>query len=441
MQRQELGHFSPHCPCDVKRVNEPYTIHKAEVRKAQNTPVTVITSLFWGEWYRQSHDKRRLGLIVPVPSFMFYRVDCGFFLPHIVYHCVGTFSVSSRNYFSNGILIVRFPFRPEPAFLHRLIQWGFLLFMLAVGIQFALFVRWAMSASEFFVPRPPAVEAFLPISALLALKRLLLTGAYDSIHPAGLTILLLGLTLALLARKSFCGLLCPIGTVSGMLFRLGKRLGVAWTPPRWLALLLTLPKYVLLLFFVQILLVAMGGEDIEFFLRSRYNLVADSKMLLFFLPPAPLTLAILGILLCGSLVLPGFWCRGFCPYGALLGLISLCSPLAVRRNPSLCSQCGKCARACPSGIPVQRRLRVSDPECVGCLECVSACPQQDCLSLHAGYTKARSFRLPWWGLAALTLLLVAAFYLWARVSGHWESSIPQGMFRLLHEGIRSLQHF
>ena len=327
-----------------------------------------------------------------------------------------------------------------PAAVHRLIQWGFLLFMVAVGLQFLLFALWALGASDTFVSRPPSVEAFLPISALLAFKRLLFTGVYDAIHPAGLTIMLMAFVTALVARKGFCGYLCPVGTLSFLLFRLGRRLGLTVSPPPWLAFLLTLPKYFLLLFFVDILLLNMGIDDIEVFLRSRYNMVADTKMLLFFLPPDRLTAGILLFLLGGSLFIPSFWCRCFCPYGALLGLLSICSPLAVTRNHESCTQCGKCSGACPAGIAVQNRRRVSGPECTGCMECVNACPHRDCLSLRAGYAAARGTCLPWWSVAALTLFAVAALYLWAVTSGHWETSLPREMWRALHENIHALRH-
>src|ERR1035437_8790231 len=39
-----------------------------------------------------------------------------------------------------------------------------------------------------------------------------------------------------------------------------------------------------------------------------------------------------------------FWCRYLCPYGALMGLVSLASPLRIRRETSLCIDCGKCAK-------------------------------------------------------------------------------------------------
>ncbi|WP_279042790.1 4Fe-4S binding protein, partial [Bilophila wadsworthia] len=129
--------------------------------------------------------------------------------------------------------------------LHRLIQLGFVLFLFWVAWRLHEYAQ-GVSGNGAFVPRPAAAEAFLPLSALLGLKRFLLTGQYDPIHPAGLTILLVALCTAILCRRGFCGYLCPVGWLSGLLARLGTRLGVSCRPGRRLEWLLSAPKYVLL---------------------------------------------------------------------------------------------------------------------------------------------------------------------------------------------------
>ena len=127
--------------------------------------------------------------------------------------------------------------------LHRLIQLGFFLFLSWVAWRLYEYAQ-GVSGNGAFVPRPAAAEAFLPLSALLGLKRFLLTGQYDPIHPAGLTILLVALCTAILCRRGFCGYLCPVGWLSGLLARLGTRLGVSCRPGRRLEWLLSAPQYV-----------------------------------------------------------------------------------------------------------------------------------------------------------------------------------------------------
>ena len=326
----------------------------------------------------------------------------------------------------------------QPARLHRSVQYMFLAFYVYVGLRFYEYAQWAMGASADYVPKPASAEAFLPISSLLAAKRLLFTGEYDTIHPAGLTIFLLAVTVSLLFRKGFCGYLCPVGTVSMLLDRLGKRLGISRRMPGWLSMALSVPKYLLLLFFVNILL-DLRVADIESFLRTPYNMVADTKMLLFFLRPSATLLIIMIVLVIGGMLFPAFWCRGFCPYGALLGLFSLFSPLAVRRNPERCTGCRRCTRACPSRIPVHEKRRVSNPECLGCTECIGACPEEGCLSLRAGYTAGARVR-PFWSLAAGSLILLGAFHSWAVVSGHWNNELPPAMLKAYHRNILQMEH-
>lgn len=193
--------------------------------------------------------------------------------------------------------------------LHRLIQLGFVLFLSWVAWRLHEYAQ-GVSGNGAFVPRPAAAEAFLPLSALLGLKRFLLTGQYDPIHPAGLTILLVALCTAILCRRGFCGYLCPVGWLSGLLARLGTRLGVSCRPGRRLEWLLSAPKYVLLAAILYSFVVSMDLPSIEWFLKSPYNLVADIKMLRYFLAPGTPTLGVIVVMVLGldlpaGLLVPG----------------------------------------------------------------------------------------------------------------------------------------
>ena len=327
----------------------------------------------------------------------------------------------------------------RPAGLHRAVQYGFLLFFIFVGVRFYAYTQWAMGESADYVTKPASVEAFLPISALLGAKRLLFTGQYDFVHPAGLTILLMAFAVSLLFRKAFCGYMCPVGCVSMMLERLGRWLGISRRPGKWLSALLTVPKYFLLLFFVYIVLWNMNIDDIEGFIRTPYNMVADTKMMLFFLNPGTVVLVSVAVLVLGGMLFPSFWCRGFCPYGALLGLFSWLSPVAVRRDASKCSGCRRCTKVCPSRIVVHEKTRISGPECVGCVECVGVCPEKGCLDVRLGYT-AKSTALPFWAIAAGALLVLYLFFTWATVTGNWNADTPPEMVRMYHKNVLQMQH-
>ena len=189
-----------------------------------------------------------------------------------------------------------------------------------IGVEFLLFMRWGANLEPAaYAAHPPGAEGFLPISALLSLKYWVATGRICELHPAGLFIFLAILAVALLLRKAFCSWLCPVGTLSEALWRLGSRLfGRTFEPPRWLDYPLRALKYLLLLFFVWVTL-AMDPRALEAFLYSPFNAAADIRMYLFFAEISAFALTVLLVLAALSLLVRNVWCRYLCPYGALLG--------------------------------------------------------------------------------------------------------------------------
>jgi ferredoxin len=180
----------------------------------------------------------------------------------------------------------------------------------------------------------------------------------------------------------------------------------------------------------------MDIRAIEAFLYSKYNQVADAKMLLFFLHPTLLTVKVLVVLLLASTFIRNFWCRYLCPYGALLGLGALIGPLQVRRNASLCIQCKKCDSICPGSIRISKNGTIRHPECVGCAECVEICPVKGCLSLQAPKLTVA----PLYSFAIVVVGLFAAFWAIAVLTGHWHTAISPDTLRHLYPSAGSLAH-
>jgi polyferredoxin len=308
----------------------------------------------------------------------------------------------------------------------HLVQAGFAITVLLVGWQF---VRWVhgLEAGRLVGSRPPGVEGFLPIAALLSLRHLAHTGAVHPVHPAGLVILALVLATGLLAKKAFCSWICPLGTLSEMLAAasrrlFGRRLGL----PRWLDLPLRSLKYLLLAFFGWAIFVQMDAQSVLDFLDSPYNRVADVKLLYFFERLSVVGGSVLGALVLLSVLVPYFWCRYLCPYGALLGAVSLLSPLKVTRHAPSCIDCGLCTKACPSRLPVERLGRVRSDECFGCLSCVAACPVTRALRVETPAPWLRAVRPA--AFAALVVALFVGGTLLARASGHWRNDITDAEY-------------
>lgn len=301
------------------------------------------------------------------------------------------------------------------------VQAGFLTMVLLIGWQF---VRWVhgLEAGRVVGARPPGVEGFLPIAALLSLRHLLATGAAHPVHPAALVILLLAMGLGLLAKKAFCSWVCPVGTLSEMLAALSRRIfRRTLALPRFLDLPLRSLKYLLLAFFLHAVFVQMSAQSVTDFLDSPYNRLADVKLLYFFERLSPVGWKVLLALAGLSVLVPYSWCRYLCPYGALLGALSLLSPLKVTRDAASCIDCGLCTKACPSRLPVARLSRVRSDECFACLSCVAACPVTRALRVETPAPWRRALRP-----AAFALLVSGLFVsgtLLARAASLWDNSI------------------
>ena len=188
---------------------------------------------------------------------------------------------------------LQFP-SPKKAFIRRfapdhsqrtrhIVQGLFLLLNGWLGLQFYLWTRYfERGATGFRVPRPAGVEGWLPIAGLMNTKYLLLTGRVPQIHPAAMFLFIGFMLMSLLLKKAFCSWLCPVGTFSEFLWKLGRRIfGRNLRLPRWFDIPLRGLKYLLLGLFVAVIGV-MSAAALEDFMATPYGLVADVKMLNFF---------------------------------------------------------------------------------------------------------------------------------------------------------------
>lgn len=341
------------------------------------------------------------------------------------------------------------PKRVKKAYVRRLEpdrsqQWRratqilFLLLNVWVGIQFYLFVRqFETGANSITVSRPPGVEGWLPIAGMMNSFYWARTGFIPRVHPAAMVLFLAFVGMSLLLRKSFCGWLCPVGTLSEYLWKLGREtFRRNFALPRWLDLPLRSLKYLLFGFFLWAV-AFLTAAQIEAFQESPYGLVADVKMLNFFRLLTPTGAVVLGILVIASVFIQNFWCRYLCPYGALMGLASLFSPSRITRNANTCIDCGKCAKACPSRLPVDQLIQIRSAECIGCLECTAVCPVEKTLDLHVVPMKKR---VPVWAVATGILLIFVTAVGAARWTGHWHSEIRNDVYRELVPQANELGH-
>jgi ferredoxin len=154
-------------------------------------------------------------------------------------------------------------------------------------------------------------------------------------------------------------------------------------------------------------------------------------------------LIVVAVLILLSVVIKNFWCRYLCPYGAVMSLASLVSPFKIRRDAESCVDCGKCARACPQDLPVDRLIQVRSVECSACMECVAACATQSALQFAlpprtAVSPATLSIARRWSGRTlqpVAVVMILAALWIGgislARITHHWQTNISDDVYKQL----------
>lgn len=74
------------------------------------------------------------------------------------------------------------------------------------------------------------------------------------------------------------------------------------------------------------------------------------------------------------------WCRWLCPYGQTFGILNKAGFYKIKADKEKCISCGKCAKECDMGIPVQHLVEtkgeVNISDCVGCGRCINNRPKK-----------------------------------------------------------------
>lgn len=318
-----------------------------------------------------------------------------------------------------------------------IIQALFSLLVIWIGIEFHFFIKSVEADEAVLAYRPPGVEGFLPISALMSLFYWALSGHIHLVHPAGLFILVAIILVSLLFGKSFCSWLCPIGYLVEMAGEFGEKLfGRRIKPWAWLDYPLRSLKYLLFFFFAYSIF-TMTEADLKSFLDSPYNVIADIKMYDFFRNITLFSFVVITALLLLSVIIRNFWCRYLCPYGALLGMISFFSPMKIKRDKISCIDCGLCTKACPSSIKVDKTGIVLSDECTSCMNCIDVCPVKDALIMKDMVTGKKIEKKYVYAAIVLTFILVTGT---AMLLGTWGSSVPEQEYKRLYKDRELIDH-
>ena len=209
-----------------------------------------------------------------------------------------------------------------------------------------------------------------PFGGVANLYTYFTTGGYVAKLHSAVFVMLIALLLGLvLTGKSFCGWICPLGTIQELLGKAGRRL---WPRlydkvPGPVERTLQYGKYVMLVW-----ILVQTARSARLFFESfdpYYNLFTiwtDEIAWIGYL--------VVGITLAASLFIERPFSRYACPLGAINGLFNSFSLIQIKRDAASCTACGRCDSACPVHVKVSEAITVRNVECTRCLQCVEACP-------------------------------------------------------------------
>ena len=180
-----------------------------------------------------------------------------------------------------------------------------------------------------------------------------------------------------LVGKFFCGFFCSFGAVQDLLWLGSHRLRALFPGKRNLKKadrIFRFAKYAVLFYFI--IFVWSGVTAVK---TAGPWQVFGQYVSFGHWPGLKPLLSVGGVLLLfifiGSLFVQRFFCRYFCPMGAIYSLISQTSFLKIDKPREECGKCHLCTSKCTMGMDLTKKDRIAGGECISCQKCVSWCPK------------------------------------------------------------------
>jgi polyferredoxin len=230
----------------------------------------------------------------------------------------------------------------------------------------------------------PSIHALCPYGGLETFYSLVFTGTFLQKIFSG-TMILLGITLilALIFRRSFCGLICPFGALQEFFGIIGRKIfRKRFTMPLKIDKPFRYLKYVVLLVTLYFTWKTSGLWVDPYDPWAAYGHIKAGFISL--TTEYLVGTIILVVVLIGSMLYDRFFCKYLCPMGAVYGIISKISPSKIVRNEDACVSCGLCSKSCPMNINVANTHKVTSSECISCQNCILSCPKKGALEYKTG---------------------------------------------------------
>ena len=225
----------------------------------------------------------------------------------------------------------------------------------------------------------PSIHALCPYGGLESIYKFFAEGSFVSKIFSG-TMILFGITIliAIIFRRSFCGVICPFGAIQEFTAKIGQKIfKKKFVVPPKIDRPLRYLKYVILIITIVYAWKTAGLWMAPYDPWSAYAHLPEGISSVW--GEATIGFVLLIISLFGSLLYDRFFCKYLCPMGALYGIIGKISPYKVVRDKNICIDCGKCSKVCPMNINVKDIEEVKSAECINCQTCVLNCPKKGAL--------------------------------------------------------------
>jgi polyferredoxin len=324
-------------------------------------------------------------------------------------------------------------------------------------------------------------EAYCPYGGLLAFSSFLVNNSLacsmTSAQIAMGAAFLLGI---ILFSKLFCSFICPVGSLSEWLGKIGERFSLRYTIKGYTDLLLRGLKYAIL--FITIYYTVTSSELFCKKFDPYYAAVTG------FGSDVSVIWGVISIVIviAGSFFIRLFWCKYLCPVGAIANIfrffitflavtgiylilsfagvkINFAWPLAViciiayllefyslkssifplfriKRDINICTGCKLCTKVCPQAIDVESLDDIKHIDCNLCADCIQVCPEKDALTINRKGKK--------WLPAFIVVILIAAGILIGKsfeiptLSQYWgDKAKKENMSAYTRSGLKSVKCF
>lgn len=231
-------------------------------------------------------------------------------------------------------------------------------------------------------PGQPSVDAVCPFGGFETLITWVTTGSFISkTHPSNLVLMGAIVVATLLVGNTFCGWVCPFGAIQDAQTWLRRKLKLpAVELPGQVDRVLRWGRFLVL---ALVLYLSVTTARLWFADHDPYVQLFGLHWLF---EPDPTVMwvgwTITVVVLLLTFVIERAWCRYLCPLGAVFSVLGVFSVFRIRRSATTCTDCTVCDKPCPVHIEPSKAKPFVSTDCIGCMDCVAACPVKNSLKVE-----------------------------------------------------------